>query len=151
MAELLDVAAAVHTPSGWVELEDEANGYELHAESFTSRAVQQRTVNSPGEWISGTFARRSTKENVTEPVSILVDGAGSHFAYATRMKVLRDAFDQTSYTFRVRFGDVLETWVCTMPADYTESCEQPFRFATTGILRVQVAHLPDVTIVEVTP
>lgn len=150
MAEELTLEAAVLTAGGsWLELEDPANGLRLHSESFSSREVRHRTQMADGVWVDGSFAQRATRENVTEQVSVWIDGEGSAFLYATRAKAVKDAFNQLSFSFRVRFGDLQETWVCPAPSDYTESTDQPLRFATMGTLRFQVMHLPDVTLEEV--
>lgn len=144
----LDLSVQVLAPDGWHELEDEANGYEMHADSFVSRQTPRRNVESDGDWIDGTFARRSTRGNVVEPVVIIVSGS-TPFEFAARMKAAKSWFDQVNYQVKVRFGDAQELWSCTRPGEYTEETAQAMRFATQGVLRVQVSHLPDVVLSEV--
>lgn len=144
----LTLSARIQAPDGWHELEDEANGLWLHSDSFATRATPRRNVSSDGDWIDGSFTRRSTRGNVLETVAVWCDGSTA-FEFSTRFEALKSWFDQISYNFELTVGNAKESWVCPQPGEYTEDLNQVFRFATRGLLRVQVARLPHLTVVEV--
>lgn len=137
----LDLSVLISAPDGWHELEDELGGYVLHADSLATRSTPRRNLDVPGDWIDGTFTVRSTKDNVIEALVVYVEG-GTAFEFATRLEALKGWFDQMNYQVKVRIGNALETWTCPKPGEYTEDLNQAYRFATRGLLRVQVSRLP---------
>lgn len=150
MAADLTLAVRVETPGGnWLELEDEANGYSIHAESFAQRSYTKRNTTADGVWVNGSWAKRSTTQNVQEPLAVWVDGEGSHFLYRTRMQALKDCLDQLSFQVQVDVGDAREVWFCTVPADYVEETSGPLMVATLGVLRATVNRLPDTTLEQI--
>lgn len=145
----LDVTAKIQTPTGWLELEDEANGYTLSADSFASSAVSHRKVEVSSEWMEGTFVVRSVRENVTETVSVFVTGA-TPAELSDRLLALTDGFDQLNYAMVVRFADAQETWSCQV-ADYTTSTKAELRHATMAQVTATVPRLPSVVRAKVYP
>ena len=141
MANDLDVHAEIETPTGWLELEDIANGYELHAESFSQRQVQSRKVEADGEWANGSYTVRATVGNVVETVSVWVK-APSPFDLAERLDPLLAGLHQLQFRFRVTTGNLREEWVCQY-SDYTIESDQNLRFATLALVKAQVPRLPD--------
>lgn len=147
---MVATGCVISTPTGPLALEDEANGYVLHEETGSSRATQQRVTSQEGTWVDGTYAHRATRGNITEPLSVWVTGA-TPYECQVRMNAIKRALNQKRFTVTFQFGDLQETWICTMPADYTEQYDKPWRHATTGLLRAQVQHLPEVAIAQVAP
>lgn len=150
MAAELTLAVRVETPGGnWLELEDEANGYSIHADAFQQRSYTKRNTTADGIWVNGSWAKRSTTQNVAEPLVVWVDGQGSTFAYRTRMQTLKDCLDQLSFQVQLDVGDARETWMCSVPADYVEESSGPLMIATLGVLRATVNRLPDLTLEQI--
>lgn len=146
----LDFSVQIETPSSaLLELEDLANGYEVHRDSLTSQAYTWRRQNVSSDWLEGEYTNRAVRGNVVEPLAVIVRG-GTPFELAQRINDLKDAFGQTQYQVVLRFGDLQETWSC-FPADYTIEAEQAMRFATLAVVRAQVPHLPSVVQIQVTP
>ena len=79
-APVLDVDARILGPAGWIDLEDEANGYTLHDDFANSRATTQRKTDTMGDWVEGTFTVRAVRENVTESVAVWVDAVTPYAA-----------------------------------------------------------------------
>lgn len=144
----LDVSASVLAPTGWIELEDAANGYELHKDSFARRATSHRKTEVANEWVPGTYVTRSVRESVSEDVVVYVRGA-SPFELSERVSALTDAYDQLAYSFKLRIGDLEQTWSCASPADYTVETQQEFWIATLAVVRATVPRLPAMTIAQV--
>jgi hypothetical protein len=145
----LDVAASIETPTGWLDLEDEASGYELSYDSFSAQAVSHRKTVLQSEWIEGSFITRSVRENITEKVSVYVRG-DTPFMLAERLARLTDGFDQLSFAMVVRFADSQETWSCST-SEYTISTKQEMRFATMALVSADVPRLPTLDRVQVYP
>lgn len=144
----LIVTARIQGPSGWIDLEDEENGYSLHDDFASSRGTTQRRTNTQGEWVEGTFTVRSVRESVTESVAVWVEGT-TPFELAEKVQALTDALDQLAFGMEVTFGDSKETWQITQPADYTEAYDKAYRFATLCLVRATVSRLPTLTRVQV--
>lgn len=147
-APVLDVDARILGPSGWIDLEDEANGYTLHDDFANSRATTQRKTDTMGDWVEGTFTVRAVRENVTESVAVWVDGT-TPYQLATKVEALTDALDQLAFQMVVRFGDSEETWQIVQPADHVEAYDKAYRFSTLCLVRATVSRLPTLTRVQV--
>ena len=147
-APVLDVAARILGPAGWIDLEDEANGYTLHDDFANSRSTTQRKTDTMGDWVEGTFTVRAVRENVTESVAVWVD-AVTPYQLATKVEALTDALDQLAFQMEVRFGDSQETWQIVQPADHIEAYDKAYRFATMCLVRATVSRLPTLTRVQV--
>jgi hypothetical protein len=144
---MLDVAFAIQAPSGWVELEDPANGYEAHKETRAEQGVSWRKQEITSTFVEGTNVNDAVKENVTESVAIYVD-APTSYVLAQRIKVLTDALSQIRYSMRFRNGNLLETWDCAV-ADYTIETPQEMINSTMAVVRASVPRRPTVTMAQV--
>lgn len=141
------LALSISTALGPLALEDEANGYELHKDTFGTRNQSYRKTEVSGDWTEGTDVDRAVRENVVESVAVYVSGA-THYQFATRLKALTDALEQLQYTITRQIGDLQEVWRC-VPADYTVETGQELIFATMGLVRAQVPRKPAVTMTQV--
>lgn len=138
----LEVSFELETPTGWLLLEDPEGGYELHKDSFASRAVSHRKQEVSGEWIEGSYVTRSVRENVTEDVAIWVGGE-TFFDMDDRVQALVDGLEQLGYGARKVVGDLTETWTCSV-ADYTIECSQEYMASTVCLVRAKIPRLPAV-------
>lgn len=136
------LAASIEGVLGWIDLEDEAGGYELHADSFASRQVQLRKVEAEGEWVEGSYTTRSVRGNIVEPLVVYVSGA-TIYECRMRTKALTDALEQLRFGFTLTVEDYKETWSC-FASEYTIEANQPLMFARKVIVRASVPHLPAV-------
>lgn len=136
----LDVSFELNTPSGWIELEDPASGYELHKDSFATRSVSHRSNVVNNDWVPGSYASRSVRENVVEDLAFYVTGATT-YECRTRLAVVTDGLESLSYQAKMRIEDYLETWTC-LPADYTLESDQPLIFATLVLVRAKIPRNP---------
>lgn len=143
----LDVAFAVHTPTGWIELEDPVNGYELHTESFAARSVSHRKNEVSNNWIPGEYNSRAVRTNVVEDVGFFVGGST---AYECRMRAqaVTEAFDSLHFQARMRIEDYQETWECTT-SDYVLESNQPLIVAKLVLVRAKVSRHPQVYVEQV--
>ena len=144
----LGVSVVVETPTGPLEVEDPANGYWLHKDSFASKSVTFRKLDLEGDYVEGADVLRAVRGNTTESLVIFVKGA-SHFEMATRVKILTDAFEQLQFGITRIIGNAQEVWSCRT-SQYAIETEQAFQHATLAIVRAQVPRLPSVTLSEVT-
>lgn len=149
MSDVLNVQISLETPTGWVDLEDELNGYYLHSDTMGTRSGTHRKTEVSNEYVAGTFVVRAVRENVTEALVIYVQGA-TPFQLKERVKVIEDGFDQLHYNVMIKDSDSVETWNCQL-ADYTLETSQPYQFATLALIRATVPRLPQVTRVQVVP
>lgn len=136
----LDYSLEISTSSGWLALEDEANGYTLGEETAAEIATSRRDRTVAGQWVEGSFTTASVKENQVVPVTVWVIGADPA-EFDQRKAVLEAAFDQLSYQIREIFGGMTRVWTC-MAAPYTVACSGPMRFAREGLVSAQVPRLP---------
>jgi hypothetical protein len=143
----LDVSFSIEAPSGWIELEDRENGYELHKEAKAERGTQWRKKEISSGYVEGTYVTEAVKENITEPVVVYVYGE-TPFELETRIIALTDAFDQLQYEIRMRNGDLLETWDCAV-ADYVVQSPQELINSTMAVVRATVPRRPSVTRAQV--
>lgn len=143
----LSLRVRIQTPGGWLELEDEVNGYEIHADSFAALQIGHRKVDVEGDYVEGSYTVRSVRSEVNEALVVWVAGA-TPFVLADRMSALTTALESISYGIEVTFGDSQETWTCN-PADYSIESSRPLRFATTAIVRATVPRLPTVSRIQV--
>lgn len=145
----LAVSCQLLTPTGWLEVEDEANGYSLHADTINTRTVTHRAKDSKGDWVEGSFAFSAVRENVTETVAVWVTGEDSIYTFRQRMEVLEDTFNQLWWKVMLTIGDAKETWTVAEPADYTITTSGPLFIATTGSISAQVPRLPALVLEQV--
>lgn len=143
----LGLRVRIQTPAGWLELEDEQGGYEMHAEAFATQQVAHRKVDIEGDYVEGSYTVRSVRGQVTEALAVWVTGATS-FDLATKVAALTAGLESISYVVEVTLGDSQETWTCS-PADYTIESSQPFKFATVALVRATVPRLPAVSRIQV--
>jgi hypothetical protein len=137
-----NIQVALETLVGWVDLEDVANGYEIHRDSFAQRAVTHRKTEVSSEWIGGSWFSRAVPENYMEAVVVWVTG-DTPFQLAERVSVLTNTFDLLGYGMRFTNNDLREVWACQL-ADYVIETSQPFMYATTAVVRATVPRLPTV-------
>lgn len=136
----LHVSVVIATPTGPLELENPAGGYEIGKDSFARSSRSWRKQEISNEYTEGTYVNRAVLENVVEPLSVYVSG-DTQFEFQERMRRLVDAFGQLQYTISRLIGDHEEVWACTV-ADYTVETSQEFLFATIGRVDAQVPRLP---------
>lgn len=139
----LELIVKAETETGWLYLEDEENGYSLHAESHREQAVTHRTQKTDNIWAEGELVTAKARNNVMEPVTVWVTGQ-TPFEYQARMEVLEAVFEQLHYRIMWRLGDAVEWWSCQV-SDYTRHQEREHMHATTGYLSIQVSRQPRVT------
>ena len=149
MNQEIDISVMIETPTGWLELEDEANGYTLGADSFASSATTHRKTEINSEWMEGTFVSRAVRENVTETVAVYVSGDTPH-QLAMRLEKLTDGFNQLSYAIVVRSADIADTWSCWV-SDYTVATKTEMRHATIAMVTATIPRLPGTTKTKVYP
>lgn len=149
MAIDLVVSCEIETPLGPLQLEDPEGGYELHKESFSTRAVSKRNIEVTGDWTEGSDIDRSLRNNVTETLSVWVGGA-TQWEFQSRVNALTAALDQLAYSVTRVIGDAQEVWDCR-PAEYTIETQQEYYVATTGLVKAQVPHKPAVVLTQVAP
>ena len=139
-SHLLSVEAEIETPIGWLALDDEDNGYELHRESFNSQAVQARKVEAEGDWVEGTYTVRAVRDNVSENVAVYI-WADTPFELAERIEAFISGLEQLQFRFRVTHGNLREEWTC-MWSEYKVETEQAMQFATLALVRATIPRLP---------
>ncbi|HEY5727423.1 MAG TPA: hypothetical protein VIV08_02305 [Acidimicrobiia bacterium] len=145
---MLDVSFAIEAPSGWLELEDPANGYEAHKESRIDQSVTWRKQEISSNYVEGTYVNDAVRENVTETIAIYVD-APTPFVLMERVTALTDALSQIRYQVAMRSGDLLETWDCGV-ADYTIQTPQEMINARMAVVRAVIPRRPTVVMAQVT-
>jgi hypothetical protein len=138
---------AINTRLGWLELEDAANGYELHKDSIAGAQTTWRKQEVDSPWVEGSFTTRAVRGNVPEAVHVWVSGE-THYELDERLSAFTDALGQLQYAMRVRTGDLLETWTC-FPGDFSIETQQEYRFATIALVRATVPRLPTTVKVQV--
>jgi hypothetical protein len=140
----LDLQIKILAATGWIDLED-GQHYEVHKDTLATRQIthRQRTVTS--EFIEGSFAATSVRENVNEALVIKVTG-DSYYEWRTYIAKLTDALEQLTYQVMVRIEDATEYWDC-QPANYSIETQQEFIHARLGIVRATVPRLPDLLLV----
>lgn len=98
-----------------VSLNDRTN-FRMAAEDFGARTVSKRKIESRSVFYDGTYITHSTKENITENLTIYVLGFTQNHV-TENLLILETLFDQDTYTIQVRIDDHIETWSC-FTADY---------------------------------
>lgn len=147
MSNDLAVSAQIYGPSGWIVLEDPTNGYELHADSFASRARTSRRNDITGDWSKGSYTNRAVSDNVPEAVVVIVTGP-TPYDLATRVQTLLAAFEQLQFSFQYTQGNLQETWTC-MYSDCTIEQTHEQRFSNMAVVRATVPRLPDLVLASV--
>lgn len=143
----LDVGFALHTPTGWIELEDPAGGYELHTDSFAARSVSHRKNEVSNNWVGGEYVSRSVRANVLEDVAFYVGGSTA-FECRERVQVVTDTFDSLHFQARMRIEDYQETWNC-VTSEYTLESNQPLIVAKLVLVRAKIPRHPQVFVEQV--
>lgn len=141
----LDLQIKIFSATGWIDLED-GRHYEVHKDTLATRQIthRQRTVTS--EFIEGSFAATSVRENVNEALVIKVSGT-SHYEWKRYIAKLTDALEQLTYQMMVRVEDATEYWDC-QPANYSIETQQEFLHARLGVVRATVPRLPELLLVQ---
>ena len=149
MSDLEGIVCRIQTPTGWLDLQDPANGYELHSEAFATRSVQARTNDAENEWVRGSYRVRAVPGNKVEQLYVWVGGP-TQYDFRTRLEAFTSALEQIQYELEVTFGNAKERMFCMYSDNYTVETAQPMRHARIGLVRAAVPRLPDsiVTLVE---
>lgn len=143
----LDIAWSILGPAGWIDLEDRANGYEMHKETHAAQAHSWRRQDISSPYVEGTYTNQAVRENVTEAVAIYVYG-DTVFELKTRMDLILAALGQLNYQVKARSGNLLETWDCAI-ADYTIEMGQEMLNSTMCVIRANIPRRPTVVLEEV--
>ena len=143
----LDIAFSIHAPSGWLDLDDAAGGYEAHKDTRAGQSVTWRKQEIESPYVEGTFVNEAVRENVSEALAIYVRG-GSPFELRQRVTALTDALSQLQYEVRMVEGNAQETWDCSV-ADYTIETPQEMINSTMALVRATVPRRPTVILEEV--
>lgn len=142
-ASKLDAKAWVYTGTGWLLLEDEANGYKLEASTREARQVSWRRQEIAGTWTEGTYTVHAVKENITETVGVWVRAA-THAQLGTRIQVLLDAFSQLTYSMFWQEEGLGERWRCFC-SDVQISTNRELQHARVALVKFSVPRLPSTT------
>lgn len=146
----LSVTATLHgTGLADLTIPSPDRSYYLEGSALNQIQAQHRPNTVDGQWIDGSFATRSTLGNVTENLSVFIDGHGSQFAFRTKLEALLKFLSLTSWSIDWAIGDARFTWTCPEPADWMINTQQEFLVATLGNVQAQVARLPAVSIAQV--
>jgi hypothetical protein len=142
----LTVEVAVSTPTGWLALEDEANGLEIGAESFASKTLTPKTRKIGDDRVDfeGTLTIAMARGMVTEPIQVIITGE-THDDYDTKEQQVIAAFQQLSFQVTRQIGNSKQTWDCFCSENIQITTEQPHMFATMGVVTIDVPHLPSIT------
>lgn len=144
----LDLQVKIATTTGWLDLDDPLAGYTVHGDSFATRTVSYRTRAVSNEFIEGSFAVTSVRENVNEVLAVRVSG-NTTYEFRNRVQKLTDALEQLSYQIMMRIEDATEYWTC-QPAGYAIETQREFYHARIGVVRATVPRLPAVILVQAT-
>ena len=142
--ENLGLSMMIQSGTLWLQLEDPAGGYELHAETFATRQVSHRKKDVSSEWVEGEYTQRSLRENVVEAVSVWVSGE-TVGETMTRMRALTSCLDQPNFGIRWEIDGYSETWQC-QSSDYSIESDQPMLFSRLCLVKAQVPRLPGVVL-----
>lgn len=143
----LVVAADISIAAGWLELEDEENGYEIGANSFSERTLtaKQRKIGEDAVWLKGGPTLASAPGNVTENLEVIVSG-DDQFSFDTRVQALINALGQLAFQLRRTIGNSRQTWSCYASPNVRIETSQPYMVATTGLVIAEINRYPDVVL-----
>lgn len=141
----LVVAAEVSWAGSWFALEDEANGFELGANSFGQREITMKTrkVGEDRVDLKGALTLAAAPGNVTETIEVYVS-ANDQATFDARMQQVENLLTQLKFQLRRTIGNSRQTWDCFAAEQIQITTNQPFLVATTGLISAQVPRLPDV-------
>lgn len=143
MSTVLDFAVSITTPSGVLALENPVGGYSVHRESLGTRSITLRKKEITSPYVEGSFVPQAVRENVTEVLSVWVEGP--NFATVdARIDALLAGYSQMQYIVTMRMGTLTETWRCS-PADYTIEFSGEQRFSLLALVKAQIPRLPTLT------
>lgn len=136
----LAVSMRIQLGSEWIELQDPAYGYELHADTLASRSVQHKKVTVESNWLEGSYTHRPRRENVVETLAVYCTGL-SHGEMQRNLDTLTMALDQANFLVDLRMEDHREVWYC-QTADYSIETSRELMVAKHAIVKAQVPRLP---------
>lgn len=142
--ETIRLSMLIQRGDKWLQLQDPAAGFELHAETFSTKTVTHKKVDVESEWIEGSWTQRSLRNNITEMVSVWITGR-SGAEMMGRVRRLTNALDQPSFRIYWEVDGYKELWYC-QSADYTIESSQPMLFARQVLVKASVPRLPKVVI-----
>lgn len=137
-------------PSTWLNVNDEANGFDVGVNSFSDRTLtqKQRSVGEDALWVRGAPVIASAPGNVGEPFEVWVTGT-DHFDFDSKVNALVSYLTQVTFSLRRTIGNSRQTWTCFAVSDLRIQTSQAFLVATTGLVSCTVPRLPDVTLESV--
>lgn len=136
----LTLSCLLAWPGGSLQLEDEANGYELEVASFGEVATGWRRHEVENQWVEGAFTVGAVKENLSLPLAVYVT-APTGALLQTRLKALTDALDRLAWTMTFVEGGVSTQYKCQV-SDYTTTRSQAYRVARHALVRASVPCSP---------
>lgn len=125
--------------AAWVDLNDYLN-FRVAVDSFGSKAQTLRRITTTSPYFDGTFLVHSTRENVTEGITVWVYGVSQNHVTENLLQ-LEELFSQPAYRIRVRMDDHMETWTC-QPCDYTIERTHVYMHNTMAAFKAQVPRMP---------
>lgn len=126
----------------WISLSDGLRFY-MSAEDYGEKAQVLRRITASSPFYDGTYLVHSTRENVTESVSVYVMGSSQN-QVTENIALLEELINQRRFSVRIQVGDHRETWTC-QPADYTISRGHILMHGGRALVRMQIPRLPDVS------
>lgn len=138
--ENFEVAVSIGTYS--LSLSDHIRYY-VSPEDFGEKAQVLRRITAQSPFFDGTYLVHSTKENITEMITVYVLGNTAN-QVTENILLLEDAVSQASFTVSVTFGNHQEVWSC-QAADYTISRGHLMMHNTRAMMKLSIPRLPDVS------
>ena len=118
-------------------------GFELHADTKTSRSVQWRKQTVENNWVEGSYDVSAVRGNVTESLVVWVYGR-DHNEFEQRVSWLTDQIAQAAFTITWTRDGMTEVWDCTY-SDYIVETQREFQWARQGVVRLSIVRRPRVT------
>jgi hypothetical protein len=119
-------------------------GFELHADTRSSRAVTWRKQSVSNAWVEGSYDVQAVRDNVTENVWVWVFGS-SVSDFRKRYHWLVDQVDTPTWSLVWLQAGMTETWDCTF-SDHTIETQREFQYANIGLVKINVMRRPRVVI-----
>lgn len=117
--------------------------YYVSPEDFGEKAQVLRRITAQSPFFDGTYLVHSTKENVTEMITVYVLGATQN-EVTENLLLLEEAISQASFNIVVTAGNHQETWSC-QAADYTISRGHIMLHNSRAMMKMSIPRLPDVS------
>lgn len=133
-------AARISTPYGWLYL-GQGTQFRIAAGSFEDRQVSFRRSEVTNPFVEGTFVVNALRENVTETLSVWVEGTGD-LGVADAVESLGVALSQVTYTMQVQLRADLYTW-SAYASDYTVSTKREFLHARIAQVNAEIPRDPN--------